>query len=360
MALQDELYDLFPWLRELGLTPRWVQDTVATSASTTEIVQKIRNTPQYKQRFPGITRADGTATMNEAQYIQQETSYRRLLRQYGYDVDRDYASPSSLVGFFQNEIAPDELSDRLLVYRQVQEGGQQVKDAFYVYAGLNVSDDDLFEAIVDPAAAQNLVNEFNQARATQPVDYPTFIARATNLGLQRVAETLQDMERRGALTGEAVQRLISVDPAFAQEVVSAIYGAQGGDVNTGRLSLHELLDAFEFAAVGSAARRAGLELPTRERLAEIRAAGVDRQKQIAGYAEFGRNAAQINAAVLRARGQKFGQTEFEAAQFLGEANAGKLMDAGLGYMKAAGMQSGTFRFNEDRAGRIQQTGLRAA
>ena len=40
------------------------------------------------------------------------------------------------------------------------------------------------------------------------------------------------------------------------------------------MSLDELTSAFEFAAVGAAAQNAGFDLPSRDRLEEIRAAGV--------------------------------------------------------------------------------------
>lgn len=359
MSVMDDLYAANPWLRTLNISATWLQDAVASSASAQELVSQIRNTPQYKQRFPGLYRPDGSMRMSEAQYVQQEASYRSLLRQFGYDVDSQFATPASLVGWFQNDVSPDELQDRLQVYRWIESPeAQRIKDVFYVYTGLNLGDDDLYEAVVDPAAAQNLAFEFNEAQATQPFDYAMFIERATNLALTKVADALTDLQQRGALTAEAVNRVTQIDPQFAQQLVDQIYTA-GGDVNaSGYLSLQELMDAVEYTMVGAAAQNAGLSLPTRERLAEIRAAGVERAKMISAYTEFGRDKNALQAAIRRARGETFGVEQFEAAHFLGDAAAGRSLQAGLAGRQAAGVAGGNFRFDE-RGGRVVQRGLRA-
>lgn len=355
-GLIDELNASFPWLKDIGISPKWLQETAAKAASSTEIVQKIRAMPQYKMRFPGLTRQDGTLRMNEAQYIEQENTYRNLLRQHGFNVDSEYRTPSTLVGFFEGEIAPQELSDRLDIYRQVQQGGKAIKDAFYVYAGLDITDDDLFEAIVDPAAEQNLKNRYNQTVAQSKPDYVALITRATQVGLANVTATLKKLQEQGAVTATAVQRLQAIDPNFAREVMSAIYtgGQIGGQA--GSLNLQELLEAFEFSAIGSAAKNSGLEMPTKERLAEIRAAGVDKAKAMSAYSEFGRRSREISAAVQRARGTAFTQKQFEASQFFNDAAASRELEAGISEMEAAGRRQGSFRFDE-RGGRIQQRGF---
>lgn len=357
-ALFADLKRDFPWLNDIGLSTAWLQDVVATAASASEIVQKIRDTPQYKVRFPAIVRGDGTRLMTEAEYISQENTFRSLLRQFGFKDDQ-FRTPATLVGFFQSEIAPAELQDRLTVYKQVKEGGQRIKEAFYVYAGIDLSDDDLYEAIVDPAAEQNLTNAYNQKVASSTFDYTTWITRATQVGLNRVAVELNKLKQRGAITAEAVQRIQSTAPEFARQIMDAIYtgGQRGGQA--GSLALQELLDSFEFAAIGAAAKNAGLELPTKERLAEIRAAGVDRAKAITGYTQFGQNAVAYSAAVQRARGTAFGQKQFEAGQFLGDSGAARDFEAGLADMKANGVSQGSFRFDES-GDRFIQKGLTAA
>jgi hypothetical protein len=349
-----------PWLKEFGVSPQRIQELLATASGDAEMFTLLTNEPQVRQRFAGMYRQDGSVRMTYAQYLQQEQNYRTLLRQAGVDVDIEYSTPSSLVGFFEGEIAPDELRDRLQVWNQVKEAGDRVREAFYVYAEMSPSDDDLFEAAVDPAREQQLYDDYNAkvaAQASGPNTWVDWISRATNAGLNRVAKVLGDAQTMGATAGAAVQRVLATDPAFARQIMDVIY--HGGDPTpgaAGSLNLHELLNAFEFAAVGAAASEAGLTMPTKDRLAEIRAAGVDRDKMIAGYQAYGQNQGLLNAAIERARGLTFTQSQFESAQFLGNAADANALQSGQNYTEAAGKAAGGFRFAES-GNRIVQSGM---
>jgi hypothetical protein len=360
-TLYAEILAENPWLAQFNLTPQRVQQLVATAVNDDDLLTKIRNEPTVRARFVGLYRQDGSLRMNEGQYLQRENEYRTLLRQAGVNVDIEYASPQSLLGFFEGEKSPDELRDQLQIWQAVQQSGPRVRETFYTYAGLNPTDDDLFEAVVDGAKEQQLYNTYNAkvaGEASGPAAWQNWITRATDVGLSRVAKILTDAQTYGATKGSVVQRVLSVDPQFARQIMDVIY--TGGDATPGRagsLSLPELLDSFEFMAVGAAASEAGLELPTRQRLAEIRAAGVDKAKMLSGYTAFGQNKQQLAAAVARARGATFGQTEFEQAQFLGNAGQASNLLAGQNYIEAAGRDAGTFRFGE-RNGRLVQSGFR--
>lgn len=323
MAAQDfyaELRGMFPWLDQIGLDPQWFQDANAESSGTAELLSKMRQTPQYKARFPGLYRSDGSVRMSEAEYLGREQDFRTLLRQYGFDVDNEYSSPSSLLGFFDSEMDPNEFQGRLQTYRDVQRSSQAKKDAFYVYAGIELTDEDLYEAVVDPAAAQNLTNRYNQAVAAGSMDYQTWITRATEVGNRRVADTLTAMQQQGAVTGRAVQAVLGVDSGFARQIMDAIYTGGSGNTDQANLSLEDLLSSFEYAAVGAAATEAGLTLPSKERLAEIRQAGIERQQAVQAYAQYGLERERISGAVQRAGYDEFTQDEFERGQFLGQAD----------------------------------------
>jgi hypothetical protein len=358
--LYADLVADFPWLKTVGITPARIQQLVATSSGASELMTKIQNEPAWRSRFTGLYRQDGSQRMTPAEYLQTEQAYRTLFRQAGIDVDKEYATPASLVGLFEAEKSPDEVRDELQVWQQVKQAGPRVREAFYTYAGMTPDDDALFEAAVDPAKEQALYNAYNAkvaAEASGPNAWKNWITRATQAGLSRVAKVLSDAQTQGQTKGAAVQQVLEVDPTFARQIMDAIY--HGGDPTPGSstpLSLNELLDAFEFMAVGAAASEAGLELPTKERLSEIRAAGVDKAKMIAGYAAFGQNQGVLSAAVQRARGTTFGQTQFESAQFLGNAAAAGDLAAGQNYIEAAGRDVGTFRFGE-QGKRIVQSGF---
>ena len=355
MALVDDLRQMFPWLDQVGLDPTFFQELAATSASADEVVSKLRQAPQYKARFPGLWRQDGSLRMNESQYLAREQDFRTVLRQYGYN--DQYTDAQSLVGFFDNELDPNELRDRLGTYRSIQESAPGIKDTFYVYAGLNVTDDDLYQAAVDPAAAQRLQDQYNARTAASSFDYETWITRATERGLQRVSETLGQLRTNGALTGTAVQAILRTDPEFARTVMDAIY-TNAGQAETQPLALTELLSAFEYAAIGAAAKQAGLDLPTKERVAMIRQAGIDRARATSVYTQYGQQASAIDDAVRRVSGTGFDQQQFEDASFLGSAQQAGRLNAGLARESAAGKGSGQFGFDRTSDGKIVQYGFK--
>jgi hypothetical protein len=359
MDLWAQLQELYPALRELNFTAAWMQEAIADSAGPAELAARVRQTSQYKQRFQGMYRADGTQRWTEAEHIRRENDLRTVLRNHGVNVDAEYRSPVSLISFHESEMAPDILNDRLEIWDYVKTAGQRVKETFYGYAGLSITDDDLFESVVDGGREQQLYTEYNQAKAALAFDYPGFIARAHELANGRVATELERLRQSGALTGQAVQRILSIDPAFGRQMMDMIYtGGTPGGGTAGTLDLQTLLNAYEFSAIGAAAQEAGLVLPTRERLFEIRAAGVEREQAMKGYREYGRDQNKLAAAVARARGVGFGQTQFEAAEFLGNAGEARNLTAGINYMEAAGKGTGSFRFAEDK-GRITQLGFTA-
>ncbi len=354
-GLLSDLETLFPWLKSVGLPASWFQEVSATSASDSEVVAKLRGTSQYKSRFAGLLREDGSMRMNEAQYINQEDSYRHLLKQYGVSADR-MDNPADFVGFFKSDIDPNELKQRLDIYDNVKTGGQDLKDAFYVYAGMRVSTDDLYAATVDPAASQRLNEEYNQKVAMQPLDYKTWITRATEAGLARVSSTLSALQQQGALTGSAVQSVIQTDPNFARQIMDALY--HGGDPTSGQtLNLNELMHSFEYAALGAAATSAGLALPDKDTIAQIRSAGVSRAAAQQAYVQFGENKNLYAGAVDRSGGGAFTQSDFEKASFLGNADEAARLTKGLGQEASYGQGSGQFNISQNRKGGYSQTGL---
>jgi hypothetical protein len=347
----------FPWLAQLGLGVDWFRELAAIATSPDMVLAKLRETRQYRSRFAGIFRADGTLRMNERQYLDTESNYRQLLTQFGFGDRYDMRNPLSLIGFFEAEIDPNELRDRLQVYKGLEEGSQFTRDAFYVYAGLDVSVDDLFMAVVDPAAAQRLRTEYNSRIASQRFDYETFITRATELGLKRVAQDLQEMQARGAVTGQVVQRILNTAPEFARQIMDAIY--TGGSVGGAQpLSLQDLISSFEHAALGAAASQVGLELPSLERVQQIREAGIQRTQALRGYQEFAKEQGSFTSALQRIRGDKFGQDDFEKGAFLGDPVAARNMAQAMAGERAAGLGSGTFRFDQNRNGGLFQRGLK--
>lgn len=355
-TLLADLKAAFPWLDQVGFTPDFFQKLVAGAASPDEVIAQLRATPQFKQRFPGLWRSDGSIRMNEAQYLQQETSYRQVLSQYGFG--EQYKTPDDLKGLFDSEQDPNELNQRLTVYKQIQDSSQATKNAFYVYAGINLTDEDLYQATVDPTHRQSLVDEYNARTAASDFDYTTFITRATQAGLDQISKTMQDAKASGVISDDAAMKVFNTSPDFARSIMDVLYhGGAPGTATT--LSLSELLATFEQAAIGAAATNAGLTMPTKEKVAALRAAGVDRAKAQSVYTQLGSNLGVYSAAVRRTGGGEFGQGRAEDALFLGDSAAQSALQTGLAREDAAGQGVGSFQIQTAPGGGFRQQGIRS-
>ena len=338
------VFSVFPWMEQLGLQSdirQWLIDGLEGEA----LLGALRKTPQYQQMFPWIKREDGTLRMTESEYLRAQTEYRRVMRQYGFEEPKNSMEYGA---FFTGEVSADELKDRLEVYRGIERAGRPAREAFYIYAGMKLSTDDLYEALVEPQRWAALESEYNVRVAQNPLDYDTWVARATEVGLQRVTDTLQAMEREGAVTGTAIERIRAVNPDFAQRMMDTLY--HGGEPGAGEYmeSLDDLMATFEEAMIGGASAAAGLGLPDKQRVARLREAGVQRANALRRYSEFGATQARTSGAVQRAGGGEFGGREFEAQEWLGDASLRNLMDRALGQEKALGEAAGgvDVRFTE--------------
>ena len=274
---------------------------------------------------------------NEREYLNRVEDYKTVLRSAGfYDPSTD--DPQDYVGFIQGGIAPDELQQRVTTYRRLEEGSQEMRDQFYIYAGMDVSVDDLFEAVVNPNFGQSLVEEYEASVQGSNLDYETFITRATERNLENVATLLEGMVDEGLTTREAVSRVRGIDPSFAREIMGVI--ANSGDA---ALAYDELSYAFQYALIGSAASEQGLQAPDKEMVGRLQQAGVDRARARQAYGQFARNENAIQGMVQRATQgevQTFNQTDFEEAALLGQTDKVDLLQRAQGMEEAYSRRGG--------------------
>lgn len=346
---EASLYSLFPWVEQMGLGEEirgWLIDGLEGSA----LLAALRKTPQYQQMFPWIRRSDGTLRMNEAQYLQTSARYRELFRQYGFEEPRD---PMQLGSFFDGEVSADELKERFEKYREIERAGRPAREAFYVYAGIKLSVDDHYRAVVEPERWEAMQEEYNVRVASNPLDYETWTQRATEVGLQRVVDSLKSLEKQGVVTGTAIERVRGINPEFASQMMDTLY--TGGDVEAGDYigSLDELMATFEEAMIGGASSAAGLGLPSKDRVAELRAAGVQRSQALRRYSEFGAQASRVTAATDRYFGQGFSGRDFEEAEWLGNADARRTMESAIAQEEALGKASGGVNIQQGEYGFTQ-------
>jgi hypothetical protein len=351
----DDLKAYFPWIDQLGITNDLRSWAAEPDITVDGLVARLRSTPQYRAALPGIFRDDGTMRMNEGDYLSQRDQYRTLLQQWGRGAS-EYDNPNDFAGFFANDIAPDELGKRLNLYDQVKRGTQDVKEAFYVYANMKLDDDQLYRMTVNPAARQQLVDEYNKRVSLAPLDYQTWITRATEAGLNRVVDTLGDLQNQGAVTSSAIDTVRRMDPDFARQIADSLY--HGGRLDTPNLSLQQLMHSFEYALVGGAATQSGLELPTEQRLDALRQAGVDRAQAAQGYEYIAENKNSLQGSLDRMQsGRQFSTQDFEKAIFLNQAPEAGALHQAQAYEKSLSQAGGGASVRTAQTGRTSQPGL---
>jgi len=127
-------------LREFGLEGLLddVKNWVHQGLSQVEIVQRIRETEQYKERFPGmeLRREAGLRAISEQQYMELEAAYRNIMRTSGMP-SGFYDTPEDFANFIGHDISPQELEFRVgegIV--AAQNAPQEVRDALHDWYGI--------------------------------------------------------------------------------------------------------------------------------------------------------------------------------------------------------------------------------
>ena len=347
-----ELNSTFSWISEIGIGLTTIRSWIVSDGITSPgaLVEKLRGTQQYKDRFWAIRRPDGTLRYSENQYLQVEDQIRQVLTRFGDD-QYDYSNPADVGRLMEITDDPREWEQRFQRYRDLEDSSQSVRDAFYMYTGTAPSVDDLYRAIIDPNAADALVAQFNSS-ITSGIDYETWISRATEVGLRRVTEQLQAMAQSGATTMETLEAVRSIDPEFARQMVTTIDASAEG-----AMQWDELVSGFELAMIAGAAGEEGFQLPSLERAQLFRNAGVDRSRALQAYSKIRQGEARNRAALQRA-GFDADLKFLEDAQLLGRGEAVARLENALSQEAAKGFAGGSARLGVDDEGDIVNVGLR--
>lgn len=357
MNAQHWIYERLPWLALMPELAAKIEQMIDEGYSAEEIKLEVRATPEWKARFPGMYDERGEMRFtSEREYLEYEDRINNVLKDFGmYDPAHD--TPQNMSGFMELGVDANEIRDRLQVYRELERGTQSIRDAFYVYAGLDLSVDDLYRSVVDPNFRGELQTAYDQAVSTSTLDYDTYVTRTTEVALKRTAEMVERLVENGTLTNRQAASLLNVDPETARQVVGALVVRGVGQ--TGRyLTIDETLAAFHYAAVGSAALETGLELPTNERADELVKAGVDRAKALQAYSTFS-NQRGLFAGMASRTGlaSDFTQEDFELAAMIGKGRTVDLLTRMTQQETALGR--GRSSFGVDLEGsRITQRGRR--
>ena len=150
----------------LGSLAGAVDGIVQDTTSEEVMLERLRNTEEYKTRFKGLTqlRAKGiTDIANEGQYLQLESDYRQIFREAGMSSflgdagsQSEFDSIAKLVGDYS--LSVNEVRDRVTdAQRIVAETPQEVRDSFQRY--YNVDPATLTAYVLDPTRTANEINK---------------------------------------------------------------------------------------------------------------------------------------------------------------------------------------------------------
>jgi len=183
---------------------------------------KLRQTPEYKERFSGneLRRKAGYAALSEAEYLSVENAYKSTIRQYvgagTYDTKDNFDK------WFATNTSPVELNQRFESYRDEYNSRPQAwKD---MWAANGLTPQDAVRAVMDPNVTEaDLKRKFTAYGITGEMfnaygDYKFDLGRAQDLaaygvtsdqarkGVQDVAQRQQNDEALFRMAGDSTDR----------------------------------------------------------------------------------------------------------------------------------------------------------
>lgn len=178
-------------LKQYGLESLagWASDMIKSGASQYEIIQALRDRPEYKARFPGmdLRRSKGMAALSEDEYMAWERASRDYKQRAGlpagfYDDPTDFGAE---IGNFANV---GQVADRIEQgYMKVALAPPEVRQAFQTYFGAQ-GDGALATMFLDPDKALPLLEKM----ATQAVIGGTGLRQGVGVGVD-TAGSLADL-----------------------------------------------------------------------------------------------------------------------------------------------------------------------
>lgn len=231
-------------------------DAYLTGKPIEQIMLELRQSPEYKARFPGMDALSKKGrAVSEAEYIQIEKQYVSLFRQAGLPAGF-YDSADDFGNFIANEVSPQEMGARLdLARTAMYELPPTVRDEWTRLYGRTPGE--LMAQLLDPTKAEPLIRQQFSAAAAGAASQMSGYGLLT----QNEAETL-------GLTGRSYEQF---EEGFdflgrAQELFQPIIGENNADT----IGRDEQLQAtFQ----GNSAARRRIEKRARERAAAFAGGG---------------------------------------------------------------------------------------
>jgi len=188
-------------------------DTIIKDTTSEEVmVERLRGTESYKQRFKGLTqlRSKGvTDIANEGEYLRAESAYRRVFREAGISnflgeagTQTEYDAIAKLVGDYSLSI--EEVRDRVSdAQRIVAQTPQEVRDSFQRF--YNVDPATLTAYVLDPTKTTSEINR----RANAAMIGGLGMQRGLEFGAAAAERIGSFLGGEGDLTGTQIEPQLS-------------------------------------------------------------------------------------------------------------------------------------------------------
>lgn len=135
----------------------WAWQQIQEGYSTDRILQNLRETGEYKQRFKGLTlrREAGFNAISEGEYIAYETAVRQMMRAAGMPADF-YDSPDDFANFIGRDVSASEMQARIdQGYLAASQAPPEVRDQLRSLYG--ITEGQLAAFFLDPDRALPLL-----------------------------------------------------------------------------------------------------------------------------------------------------------------------------------------------------------
>ncbi len=189
--------DLFKQYGLESLAPR-VKEYLIAGYSQDTIPIMLQETTEYRERFKGNEerRKKGLPVLSPGEYVQLETTYKTLFRQYGLPAQM-FDSNDDLTSYITGDVSPSEMTDRLNMARAaVTADNPYVRDAYRAWYATGLSEGDAIAAVLDPDRALPEIE--------RKVASATLAGAASQQSLTLTRERAEELASMGADTRNAV------------------------------------------------------------------------------------------------------------------------------------------------------------
>lgn len=270
----EEVLAAFPWLQDLGdEIYNLIVDGITNNDPSAVIIQSIRDSSTYKQRFKGLVqrRQAGLPAISEREYLEVEQGYLNQLRNFNIQGTLGLTDSESFREFAADLISKDvsvqEFNQRLdMGVAMARDTSQEVLQAFQEFYGVTPTEDALLVYSLDPDRGLDIIED--QIASAQvggeAFRYGLNISRSRAEILRREGVT-QDLARQGfadvAQEEPVLRRLAQIHrfkPLSQQELEDFVFHEDQEVAERRRRTLQTALAEFQGGGSFNRARTGGL------------------------------------------------------------------------------------------------------